>query len=344
MQRLKIGYLTDTDPGDRRVWSGIIHYMFRALERRGCAVAHLGRSVMRRSPSLLERGLSKLGWARQGSRLGARDELTEARARSDRLRKELVDCTCDVIFAPVASRLLAFLETDTPIVYMSDTTWAQARNYYPGHEGVPDLISEQRHELDRRSILRADRLVYSSTWAAESAIRDYGADPEKVRVVPFGANLDEAPSADSLPDKVPLEVCRLVCIGTNWLRKGGDIALETLIALRDMGIDARLAIISGHLSRGRSLPEGATPIGYLDKNRPEHRRKFDQLLKYSHFLLLPTRADCTPIGPDLDRTRPKRPHPAHRSGGARIRTPHRRDIPGAGSIPGYGPVCAGDVR
>jgi hypothetical protein len=42
MERLKIGYLTDTDPGDRREWSCIMNYMFRALERRGYAVTHPG--------------------------------------------------------------------------------------------------------------------------------------------------------------------------------------------------------------------------------------------------------------------------------------------------------------
>jgi glycosyltransferase involved in cell wall biosynthesis len=208
---------------------------------------------------------------------------------------ELRETPCDVIYAPLASALVAYLETDRPIVYLSDATWALIGRYYPEYEGLPEEVAAQRDELERRTIARADRLIYTSHWAAGSAVRDYGADPGKIRVLPFGANLVEAPAFESVVARRPDGVCRLVFISKNWRRKGGDIALETVAALEAMGVSAELTIIGTAPPEGTSLPAGVILAGYLDKNRPEHNERFRDILRQSHVMLLPTRADCSPI-------------------------------------------------
>ncbi|NJL54830.1 glycosyltransferase family 4 protein [bacterium] len=136
--------------------------------------------------------------------------------------------------------------------------------------------------------------MYSSQWAADSAIRDYGADPSKVEVIPFGANLDEPPSAEQVLSREPSSTCRLLFVGKDWQRKGGDIAVQTLIALNQMGIDTELTTV------GTVLPpevkhEKLHSIAFLNKNVPAQRQQLNNLFLKSDFFIFPTRAECSPI-------------------------------------------------
>ena len=81
------------------------------------------------------------------------------------------------------------------------------------------------------AIQKSAGIVYSSTWAAESAMRDYGAPREKICVIPFGANLDDVPTADQIYQKCDRRPWKIVFIGLYWHRKGGDIALKAFDAL-----------------------------------------------------------------------------------------------------------------
>jgi glycosyltransferase involved in cell wall biosynthesis len=137
-------------------------------------------------------------------------------------------------------------------------------------------------------------VIYSSAWAARSAIEDYGADPAKIHVVPFGANIDEPPAREVVLARKQSEQCRLLFLGVDWVRKGGDIAFETLLKLEELGIRAELVVC------GCTPPQGVAHermkiIPFLDKNDERQRKELEQLLMSADFLLLPTRADCTPI-------------------------------------------------
>ena len=82
-------------------------------------------------------------------------------------------------------------------------------------------------------------------------------------------------------------------MGTNWERKGGDIAYETLLKLEEMGIQAEL-IVCGSMPPPGIAHERMTVIPYLDKNDERQAREIEELYTMSDFLILPTRADCAP--------------------------------------------------
>jgi len=296
MTSLDIGYLSLADPLDRRSWSGTLFRMYSALEKAGgVSLTPIGTSVRPTPPTLFERGLRKLGVSKRSLPFGNASLLDQSRERAGRIRDELARSRCEVLCAPVASFLLAYLETELPVVYVSDTTWRQVRSYYPENRKIPENESAELDELERLSIRRADRIIYPSAWAAESAVKDYGADRDKIRVIPYGANIEQAPSLESLPNRDFAGKCRLLFIGNRWHRKGGDIALDALTALQSLGVDATLSIISPDVPEGLTLPKGAEVVGYINKNEPKDRERFDELLFESHLLILPTRADCSPI-------------------------------------------------
>ena len=76
-------------------------------------------------------------------------------------------------------------------------------------------------------------------------------------------------------------------------RKGGDIALETAVELNRLGLPTRLHLVG-------CGPPGAIPgfvvrHGFISKNTPEGRSRLDALLSESHFLIVPSRAECYPL-------------------------------------------------
>lgn len=207
----------------------------------------------------------------------------------------LKDQSFDVIVTFAADPELAFLETEIPIVSVHDLTEKILIDYYyPFQKKIVKRSIYEMNVIQGLVLKKASAVIYSSTWAARSAIEDYGADPTKIHVVPFGANLDEAPSREMVLARRKSEHCRLLFLGVDWVRKGGVIAFETLLKLEELGIQAELIVC------GCTPPEGVVHermkvIPFLDKNDEQQRKELERLLMLADFLLVPTRADCTPI-------------------------------------------------
>lgn len=197
----------------------------------------------------------------------------------------------DVVLAVAGSAFAWSVPDEIPLVYASDATFRLVENYHPNYRNLSPAAREAAERLERNTIARADLVLYPSEWAAESAIRDYGADRARVHVIPWGANLEEAPDRASLLGCRRPGPCRLLFIGVNWEEKGADIAVGTLAELRDRGVEAEL-VICGCIPPRPVTQDGLTIIPYLDKNDREQRNRLDQLYRDADFFLLPTLADC----------------------------------------------------
>jgi len=189
----------------------------------------------------------------------------------------------------VAKREVAGVKTNIPIVYCSDATCSLYLKDYKIELEPEEIELEEREEA--LAISKASKLVYPSAWAANSAISDYQAEPNKIKLVPFGANLDDCDLASAVLSKKQHQVCRLLFVGKDWDRKGGNLAFDTLICLQKMGIDAELVMV------GSKLPEKVrsdklTVIPYLNKNDPQQRQQLNELFFRANFLIFPTRAEC----------------------------------------------------
>ena len=125
----------------------------------------------------------------------------------------------------------------------------------------------------------------------DSAIADYGADPDRIRVIPYGANLREIPDDPGVRDVAPDAPCRLLLVGANWAIKGGEIALDTLAALQARGIAAELTVVGSAPATPREM-SGLTFIPFLDKSRAEDRARLDALYRAADFFILPSRCEC----------------------------------------------------
>ena len=286
---LKIAYVTETDPRDKRSWSGTHYYIAQALEKYSGEVVFLG--PLRDRYRFFWRVVNKVSQLFLKKRYMYTHRIQLSKNYGKQLRKKLSQNNFNIIFSPASSAAIAFLESSLPIVYLSDATFLKMINYYPDFSGLLAKSARDGNLIEMNAIEKSAALVYSSEWAAESAKNDYGAEESKVFVVPFGANFGRIPSRNLVLSKKRSDMCRLLFVGREWVRKGGNIAFETLLKLLDMGIKTELTIC-GCVPPRDIVHKNMTVIPFLNKNNKEDAIRLEKLYLDSDFFILPTRAEC----------------------------------------------------
>lgn len=291
-QRLNIAFLTKEPAHDKRRYSGSLYYMGQALERHCGSVTYLER-VISWEKRYLGRVLREASLRVLHRQLIPDRLLFIARKQARIAARRLAGQSFDIIIAPDCVSEIAFLQTAIPVFLPLDVTFRLQHDYYPEYSHLLALNARQAEIVEAAAFQSAAQLLFSSPWAARSAVKDYGVDARKVHAIFFGANIDTIPTPEQILAKKLSDRCKLLFIGLGWERKGGDIAFETLLKLEEMGIEAELTVC------GSTPPPGITydrmkVIPYLDKNDERQARQIEQLYAQADFLLLPTRADCAP--------------------------------------------------
>src|SRR5258705_5411038 len=176
--RPRIAYLTGSDPRDRRSWSGTHYYIAQALQKYCGDVVFIGPIIPK--STLLRKTI------REGLRLlfGKNYLYTHSTSLSKQAariaEKRIADEDYDLIFAPAGSAQIAYLQTDIPVVYLSDATFDLLLDYHPDFFGVSESAVREGNQIEQSAIDRATLVLYPSAWAAESARKHYHADPAQL--------------------------------------------------------------------------------------------------------------------------------------------------------------------
>jgi glycosyltransferase involved in cell wall biosynthesis len=204
--------------------------------------------------------------------------------------QKLAGSDFDVIIAPSCATEIAYLETDIPIVLIEDANFALLHDYYAQYSNLLKRSFYEVDALESLALHKADLALYPSEWAARATCEHYAVDVEKVRTVPFGANVANPPSIEAVQRRKKSDRCKLFFIGVDWERKGGEIAFETLLKLEEMGIQAEL-IVCGCIPPERFSHARMTIIPFLSRKDEDQRRQLESLFETSDFLFLPTRGE-----------------------------------------------------
>ncbi len=286
---MKAAYVTTYDSSDVHAWSGLGYHIARCLELAGIAVERIGP---------LERHVAPLARLRQitGTLQRRRYPLDRdpgvARAYSSQVERCLDRMPCDLVFSP-GTIPIAYLKSPHPIITWADATFASMLRLYPGYESLSRQAIRRGMELDTRGLARTSVAFYASEWAARSAVEDHGADPAKVEVLPFGANMRIDHDRDGVAEIVhrrPADACRLLFVGVDWARKGGDLAVEVADALNARGLPTQLDIVGCDPSR--DFPAWVHVHGFIDKTTEPGAVLLRRLYEQAHVLIHPATAEC----------------------------------------------------
>jgi glycosyltransferase involved in cell wall biosynthesis len=296
LRKLKIAYLTGNDPRDKRTWSGSTYYIAKALQQHIGDVDLLGPVRIPFWLDKLFRAIAKGIRLVFGTEYFSQFSIPLSLYYASALRRKMKGNVYDLVCAPASSVEVAYLKTQLPVVLISDTTFQQISHYYQQEfRKISRLSRWEGNLLERRSLHKSTLSVFSSEWAATSAIHDYKVNARRVTVIPPGANMDRRPDAEIIYRKFGNPRLTVLFMATDWVRKGGDLAFQALQELRQVhGEDARLIVCGCQPPEGIEHPDMEV-IPFLNKNLEVDQERFTELLSTVHFLLLPTRADASLI-------------------------------------------------
>lgn len=286
---ITIGYLTIEDARDRRTWSGTHHFLLKELERHVERVELLGPLPEPVAVKAM-RALNQVFLRVPGKRFNWRASPWVARSYARLIAHRLRAKPVDLIIAPAGLATTAFLRTDAPIIYINDRCIAGALGYHDVLQNLFDWSREQSLATERAALGNAALSIFSSDWAADAARKALPQAAGRIRMIPFGANLPEAPAAPGT-GTWPNGPLKLLFLGVYWEEKGGPIAYEALLALKRAGVKAQLVVC------GCQPPDACDDAdlireGFLDKNKPEEMARLQEHLRTADFLLLPTRFEA----------------------------------------------------
>ncbi len=176
---------------------------------------------------------------------------------ASQVQQKLKSSDADIVFSPGAIPI-AYLTTNKPVVMWSDATFAVMHNYYDGYADFSYSTVRSCHRYEKNLIKRLSLAIFSSEWAAQSAIKYYGAKEDATKVIPYGANIQLSKSIEDIlifNSKKSRKTCKLLFIGRDWIRKGGPVAVTIAKELNSLNINTELFVVGSNPPESSSLPE-----------------------------------------------------------------------------------------
>jgi glycosyltransferase involved in cell wall biosynthesis len=167
-----------------------------------------------------------------------------------------------------------------------------ARSYASFSNGSRRFLAAG-YRQEQLSLANATAAIYSSRWAVDSAIRYHSADPAKLHVIPFAANV-EPPDSTAVERAIALRgrhPPRILFVGREWPRKGGGIVLETVRLLRAGGLAVELDLV-GPPALPVPIPPYVRHHGPLSHKEPAERARLRELFLGATLLFVPSRAEA----------------------------------------------------
>ena len=297
---MKVIFVTTYDGRDIKNWSGIPYYLGKAFLDAGIEVKFIGnlkslpdKNLMFRLRNLVYNRLLK-------KKLGKYISFYEPenlKFIANQVKERLNKIEGGIIFSP-GTIPIAYLKTNKPIAFWSDATFAVMENYYEGFKGLSKRTVKNCNLYEKNALKRSSLAIYSSEWAAKSSIKDYGSDSSKVKVIPFGSNIHLKRTVSDIVENNNTKsksICKLLFIGQNWQRKGGETAVNVTKYLNEKYFKTELTIVGCTPPEPSILPDFIHVLGFIDKSDKEGENLINNLYSENHFFILPTIAECTPI-------------------------------------------------
>jgi len=271
-----------------------VYYIARALQQHVGEVDLLGPVKVPFGLDRLFRGIAKAVRIVFGTEYFAQFSIPLSLYYASVLKLRMRGNHYDLICVPSSTASLAFIRSKIPIVFISDTTFRLITHYYVGEYRKMSRFSRwEGNFLEKRSLRKSSLSVFASEWAASSAIHDYKVDARRVAIIPPGANIDSAPPPDLVLRKFENPRLTVLFLASEWTLKGGDLAYQALVELREVhGEDARLIVCGCKPTPGLEHPDMEV-IPSLDMNVAADVARLGEIFSTVHFLLVPTRADAS---------------------------------------------------
>lgn len=159
-----------------------------------------------------------------------------------------------------------------------------------GHASGSDLAERAKHRLHRLCFSQARRLVTWSEWTKRGLVDAYGVEPEKIVVIAPGVDYERWAAEGRSGPEINYDdtAVRVLFVGGDLVRKGGDTLVDAVRGLRASGADIELDMVT-HAPLPSS--DGIRIHNGLGPNSPA----LIDLYRRADVFCLPTLGDCLPM-------------------------------------------------
>ena len=294
---MKIGFVSDRDPyNDKKSWSGTVYKLRESIENAGHEIVWIkfDKELSDFSSKLRLKLLILYMKYTKKNVIGTCYLDFFCKYYAKKIEQQGLYKTCDCLFfaGPSGAQIALYLRESVPYIYLADACFHLMENYY-WFNLSPYFAKKARHD-EELATQRAWINIRSSQWAVNGAIKYCKAPISSIYVLEFGANIDEK----DIEIVKPYQNGKLNIIfsGTEWERKGGQIAVDTTNLLKEYGFDVILHIIGiKELPNSCKKMDFINFVGFLCKDQETDYKKYIDLWRSAHLLLLPTHAECSAI-------------------------------------------------
>lgn len=289
---MKLAFATTFDALNMENWSGTPFYMAKAFQQEEIMIHHIGG--LKRHLPIHFKLVQFLKKYFLNERESPRYNVMAAKYYSEQVAKQLKQLKVNAIIAPRINPI-SYLDCQENIILWTDALYASLLGFYPKFTHHSRSSIEQGNRITRECLARCKLTIFSSEWAARTALEIYGVNRDKVKIVPFGPNIQCHHTLDDIKTILKnrsREKIKLLFVGKDWERKGGDIVFKVTEALHKAGHPVELNFIGSYPPANVRIPDYINCHGFISKHTPEGIEKIKRLLCESHFLFVPSRAEA----------------------------------------------------
>jgi glycosyltransferase involved in cell wall biosynthesis len=177
---------------------------------------------------------------------------------------------------------------ERPYLAWSDCTFHDYVDIYHRRDEFITGDLKRIENAEATWLRRADRVLFTSNWAVERAVRHYSLDARRVASVGiFGET--EMPERDVYAGRQ-----EFAFVSTNFEAKGGRIVLAAFRVVRNRYPDASLVIVGDRPPR-HMLGPGVRVAGFLRKEVPHEYQQFREILAGARAIVSATSSDICPL-------------------------------------------------
>lgn len=268
---MKIILLSILPMNDPRSWSGINQHVLEQLSQK-----HEVESIYSKKAHKAQQNLARISrnlYKFFGRKLNVYFNRSVAKIYGRYASNRITHSKADLIIALGPATTIAYLNTHIKTFLVSDACFDLLNEGYAGYQHLSKRAIELSRSTEKKGFLNADLIFLTSSWASEGLLRNNAELGPKIRHINFGSNIvPEKVNIRNLPaDKQQLQ---LLIFGHDAKRKGVKDARKLANA-----IGCKLLVIGEE--------------GWVSKKHS--KGIFQDAYQGSHFLLLFSKADCTPI-------------------------------------------------
>jgi glycosyltransferase involved in cell wall biosynthesis len=286
-EKIKIACVSHYDPTDMKGYSARGYYQVQCLKNQAVKTEYFQPS--RQLPLSLIFGVKRLYHRLQGRYYISGQNPFLVRSYARELSKWLSKVNVDLVFTPLGGPAwkgepTSYLECDQPIVSWTDAPFIahiEGFRISQFHKRVCKDFVRDGLANERSLLSRASLMIYTSDWAAQMAIKNYHVT--NVKVVPFGPYMERNATTEDIEKIVndrSHHECKLLFVGADWHRKGGNLALKVAEGLNKRGLKTKLTIVG--CQPPNPLPSFARHLGNVGSTL------LAKLYSESHFFIMPS--------------------------------------------------------